>query len=63
MTLELLHDVRDYNMHLQGHPYTDELMHIIVDCKNNNCAEKMNDFMLTITITCTYSVESHLRNV
>ena len=30
---------------------------------NNNCAEKMNDFVLTISITCTYSVESHLRNV
>ena len=23
----------------------------------------MNDFMLTISNTCTYSVESHLRNV
>ena len=31
--------------------------------KTNNCAEKMNEFMLTISITCTYSVESHLRNV
>ena len=23
----------------------------------------MNDFMLTISITCTYSVDNHLRNV
>ena len=23
----------------------------------------MNEFMLTISITCTYSVENHLRNV
>ena len=27
----------------------------------NNCAEKMDDFI--ISNTCTYSVENHLRNV
>ena len=51
------------NCDICDHPYTDELMHILFDCKNNNCAVKMNDFMLTISITCTHSVENHLRNV
>ena len=51
------------NCDVCDHPYTDKLLHILYDCKNNNCAEKMNEFMLTISITCTYSVESHLRNV
>jgi len=27
MTLELLHDIRDYNIHLQGHQY--QIMQVI----------------------------------
>jgi len=51
------------NCDICDHPYTDELLHILYDCKNNNCAEKMNEFMLTNSIICTYSVENHLRIV
>jgi len=51
------------NCDICDHPYTDEYGIYYLTVKNPSCAEKMNDFMLTISITCTYSVENHLRTV